>query len=106
MYFQDCRLENSAPDSSDSNFETLWIRQKSMEKAKQASQMFLESFNISLQNREKNERANFALGNQLGCARLLQEREEGRPSVFRDLNRGYRRYHTRSWVADEIANKK
>jgi len=67
--------------------------------------MILESLNDALQNCEENKRANFTLDNLLGCACLLQEGEEGRPCAFRDLNRGNRRYHTCSGVADKIAKK-
>jgi hypothetical protein len=67
--------------------------------------MFLESINDTFQNCKENIRANFTPNDLLGCAALLQEREEGWPGVVRDLNRGNHRYHTCNGVANEVAKK-
>lgn len=86
--------------------ETLWIDQKPAEKVKRVGQILSGCLDNSLQNCEENKRANFTLKNLAGCAGLLQEREKGRPGVFRDLNRGNYLYHTCSRVANEMANDK
>lgn len=64
--------------------------------------MVLETFHDALQNCVENIDTDFAVNDLLGCAGLLQEREEGRPGAFKDLNRSNRRYYTCNGVADEI----